>query len=293
MGRAQKFKKIRKLQKVEDAQKAQEKTKLYLTTAITIIVIAVGGYFLNNWYKEKTMNNQTTYEALMHTNQGDIRLSLDGEAAPKTVENFVTLAKKGYYDGTLFHRVIKDFMIQGGDPLSKDDDPANDGTGGESAWGGQFEDEINVTSLGLDSTTIKSLEDSGYTYNDKLKSKNVTAGVIAMANSGPNTNGSQFFIVTKEAQPHLDGRHTVFGKVVEGMEVVNKIAAVEVDEGDRPKQNVVVNDIEIIEKKGSDNILSEDDLSLQAEMDNSSPIGISDIQINSEGDGKVNIEQIE
>ncbi len=294
MGRAQKFKKLRKMQKEESQKKSQEKTKLYVTTIITLVAIAVGGYFLNNWYKTKKMdnNNKANYEAVMHTSKGDVTLSLDSEAAPKTVENFVALSKSGYYNGTLFHRVIKDFMIQGGDPLSKDDDPSNDGTGGESTWGGKFDDEINAVSLGLDSDTIKSLEEAGYTYNDKLQSKNVTVGAIAMANSGPNTNGSQFFIVTEEDQPHLDGRHTVFGKVVDGMDVVRNIAAVEVDENDRPKENVVINGIDIIQNESSSSV-NESDNTKSAETDNTLPINISDIQVNGGGDGNINIEKVE
>jgi cyclophilin family peptidyl-prolyl cis-trans isomerase len=113
-------------------------------------------------------------------------------------------------------------MIQGGDPLSKDDDPSNDGTGGP---GYEFEDEINPESLGLSSEAVASLESQGYSYNRDLTSIKMEKGVIAMANSGPATNGSQFFIVTTQAQPHLDGRHTVFGRVKTGLEeVANKIA---------------------------------------------------------------------
>ncbi|MFH0831105.1 MAG: peptidylprolyl isomerase [Parcubacteria group bacterium] len=155
------------------------------------------------------------------TDKGDITLELYPERAPKTVDNFVKLAKDKFYDGTTFHRVIEDFMIQGGDPLSKDDDPSNDGNGGP---GYQFEDEINPKSLGLADDAIAELEGQGYKYNYDLESIKMEKGVIAMANSGPNTNGSQFFIVSTKAQPHLDGRHTVFGRVLEGMDVVTSIA---------------------------------------------------------------------
>ena len=132
--------------------------------------------------------------AVIETNKGNIKLELYTNDAPNTVENFVKLANENFYDGIKFHRVISDFMIQTGDPLSKDDDPANDGTGGP-----------------------------GYSFEDEINFHKMEVGSLAMANSGPNTNGSQFFIVTEKAQPHLDGLHTVFGKVVEGMDVVTII----------------------------------------------------------------------
>lgn len=141
------------------------------------------------------------HTVVMKTSMGDITLELDADAAPKTVTNFVTLAKSGYYNGLTFHRVIPRFMIQGGDP-------SGDGTGGASVFGASFEDEINDYKL--------------------------VRGVIAMANRGPDTNGSQFFIVQADATPWLDGRHTVFGKVTEGLELVDAIAAVERDQNDKP-----------------------------------------------------------
>jgi cyclophilin family peptidyl-prolyl cis-trans isomerase len=143
--------------------------------------------------------------ATISTNQGDIKVELFQKDAPKTVENFQKLAEKGYYNNVIFHRVIKDFMIQGGDPTGT-------GRGGESAFGGKFEDEIN--------------------------SHKIVAGTLAMANAGANTNGSQFFIVTESAQPHLDGKHTAFGQVIEGMDIVKKIAGLEVDVNDKPLQDV-------------------------------------------------------
>lgn len=155
----------------------------------------------------------------METARGNIELELYPSVAPKTVLNFLSLAEKGFYDGTKFHRVINDFMIQGGDPLSKTDDPAV-GTGGP---GYQFEDEINLKFLGAPDELIAQYEAQGYQYNNSLQSLPVDPGYIAMANAGPNTNGSQFFIVTTKPQQHLYGKHTVFGKVVKGMEVVLKI----------------------------------------------------------------------
>ncbi|MDP3954350.1 MAG: peptidylprolyl isomerase [bacterium] len=169
------------------------------------------------------------------TDRGDIVLELYPSVAPKTVANFMLLAGQGFYDGTKFHRVIDDFMIQGGDPLSKDDDPSNDGTGGP---GYKFEDEINPKSLGLPDEIIKAYEAHGYVYNYDLKSLPVMPGAIAMANAGPNTNGSQFFIVSTKKQEHLYGLHTVFGKVLSGMDVVLKI-----------KQGDVIKKVELAESQ--------------------------------------------
>ena len=151
--------------------------------------------------------------AVIETDRGIIKLELFAKDAPKTVANFVNLINKGFYNGLTFHRVISGFVIQGGDPKG-------DGTGGP---GYTFEDEINPKSLGLSEATIKEYETQGYKYNSSLTSHKMEAGVLAMANSGPNANGSQFFIVTDSAQPHLDGKHTVFGRVIEGMDVVKKI----------------------------------------------------------------------
>ena len=142
--------------------------------------------------------------AVLHTNHGPVELELHDEDAPKTVENFRKLAGDGFYDGVIFHRVIKDFMIQGGDPTGT-------GSGGP-----------------------------GYTFEDEFNDHKVERGALAMANAGPNTNGSQFFIVTTEAAPWLDGKHTVFGQVTDGMDVVDKIEASETDHGDKPKNDAVI-----------------------------------------------------
>lgn len=160
-----------------------------------------------------------TVQATLKTNKGNIVLELDGAAAPLTVGNFVYLAKKDFYDGTTFHRVIPDFMIQGGDPLSKDQTQrAMHGTG-----------------------------DPGYRFKDEFNSRKIVRGSIAMANSGPGTNGSQFFIVVGEAFPHLDGKHTNFGSVTAGMDVVDAIVNVKTDGQDNPVEPVVVQDV-IIEE---------------------------------------------
>lgn len=157
--------------------------------------------------------------ATIKTEKGDIKLELYPNIATKTVDNFVKLANEDFYDGIKFHRVVPGFVIQGGDPLSKTDDPKV-GTGGP---GYSFEDEINPKALGLSDTEITQLEKQGYKYSYDLKSIPVEVGTIAMANSGPNTNGSQFFIVTEKDQPHLSGKHTVFGRVTKGMDAVLRI----------------------------------------------------------------------
>ncbi len=190
-----------------------------------VVVILVGFYFLGPSAGQNTNTNQSTQTSMeakaviMKTSKGDIELELYPKAAPKTVENFTKLASEGFYNGTKFHRVIAEFMIQGGDPLSKTDSPLA-GTGGP---GYKFADEINPRSLGVPENVIKSYEAQGYVYDYSLTSLPVDVGSIAMANAGPNTNGSQFFIVTYQAQPHLYGKHTVFGKVTKGMDIVRAI----------------------------------------------------------------------
>lgn len=170
----------------------------------------------------------------VETTRGVIELELYAKVAPKTVLSFLSLAQKGFYDGTKFHRVIPGFVIQGGDPLSREWDPAKGaevkdksnigiGTVGTGGPGYAFEDEINPQSLGLSEAAIKQLETAGYQYNYSLSSLPNTVGAISMANAGPHTNGSQFFIITTEDQPSLNGKHAVFGKVVKGMDVVQKI----------------------------------------------------------------------
>ncbi len=182
--------------------------------------------------------------AILKTNKGDIKIDFFPQEAPRTVMNFANLARANFYDGTKFHRVVKDFMIQGGDTNSKNEDKSDDGQGGP---GYAFEDEINPKKLqGLEDEDIKKLEAEGYVYDYNLPSShNVTRGMVAMANSGPKTNGSQFFIVTAEAAPWLDGRHTVLGEVVEGMEAVLAINDVEV-ENEYPKEDIVIQGVTII-----------------------------------------------
>lgn len=189
-------------------------------------------------------NEVAANEALvvMNTTMGPIKIKLFKEQAPKTVENFLTHAENGYYNGIIFHRVIKDFMIQGGDPTGT-------GMGGESIYGDSFEDEFTMDLFNL-------------------------RGALSMANAGPNTNGSQFFIVqasnppAKAAQltqggwpeeiakayeenggtPHLDQKHTVFGQVIEGMDIVDKIATAKTDRSDKPAEEISIESIDIIQK---------------------------------------------
>lgn len=192
-------------------------------------------------YPQLNLADVKAVQATIKTNQGDIKLQLFPDQAPKAVKNFVELAKQGYYKGVIFHRVIPDFMIQGGDPTGT-------GAGGESIYGQAFEDEF-----------------SEELFNFK--------GALSMANAGPNTNGSQFFIVTNEnvpadmvgqmkaagypdeviaryqegGTPWLDFHHTVFGQVIEGMDVAQKISQVKCDFRDRPEEDVVIEDVEIAE----------------------------------------------
>jgi len=148
-------------------------------------------------------------QATLHTSEGPIGIELYPDEAPKTVENFTKLASDGYYDGLSFHRVIPDFMVQGGCPKG-------DGTGGP-----------------------------GYAFEDEFNEHKVTRGALAMANAGPNTNGSQFFIVTAGATPWLDGKHTVFGRVTEGQDVVDRISLSERDARDRPVAPITIESVEL------------------------------------------------
>jgi peptidyl-prolyl cis-trans isomerase B (cyclophilin B) len=147
--------------------------------------------------------------ATLHTNKGTIAIELFDDDAPKTVENFKKLARDGFYDGVIFHRIIPDFMIQGGDPTGT-------GSGGP-----------------------------GYTFEDEFNDHKVERGALAMANAGPNTNGSQFFIVTADSCPWLDGKHTVFGRVTDGMDTVNAISDVATGSNDKPRDDVTIERVEL------------------------------------------------
>ena len=176
-----------------------------------------------NMSKKTNLDNQKNLaaeysQALIKTNKGNVKVSFYASESPVTVNNFLNLAQEGFYNGTSFHRVIKDFMIQGGDPNSKDQsNRARHGTG-----------------------------DPGYKFEDEFNSRKLAKGSLAMANSGPNTNGSQFFIVTAEATPWLDGKHTNFGYIVEGMNVVEKIENISVDQRDNPYEPIVIESIDLL-----------------------------------------------
>jgi peptidyl-prolyl cis-trans isomerase B (cyclophilin B) len=157
----------------------------------------------------RQLGSEDVSDATLHTNAGQITVSFFDDDAPKTVENFRKLAGDGFYDGLIFHRVIKDFMIQGGDPEGT-------GTGGP-----------------------------GYTFEDEINDHKVVRGALAMANAGPDTNGSQFFIVTTDAAPWLDGKHTVFGEITSGMEAVDAIEGTETGAGDRPTEPQVIERVEL------------------------------------------------
>ncbi|MEA1909667.1 MAG: peptidylprolyl isomerase [Patescibacteria group bacterium] len=247
--------KLRKQQKLEERQKALREMRaqqnLYRVKfpwkKLAIPVVSVAILILLIWLIPKgiiwlgergrvsgpfgvipTQELNISNFATLVTSDGDIKVELLNKISPKTVANFVLLANKDFYDGVTFHRVIKDFMIQTGDPLSRDDDPGNDGTGGPDYV---FDDEINS------------------------KTPKLVQGMMAMANSGTGpdgagTNGSQFFIITGESTPWLDGKHTPFGRVVYGMDIVSKIDETPtVDPGvnDRPIQDIIVRDIIISE----------------------------------------------
>lgn len=184
--------------------------KLFFAAAI------IGLFLSSNIFSQKkeaqVMSDSTTV-AVIQTNMGTIEIELFEKQAPKTVENFIGLANKGYYKDVIFHRVIDGFMIQGGDPTGT-------GRGGESFWGKKFDDEF-------DSTLVFDKE-----------------GILAMANAGPNTNGSQFFI-TLAPTKWLNGNHTIFGKVINGMDVVKSIGRVKKDGQDRPYADVVMESVTI------------------------------------------------
>lgn len=164
--------------------------------------------------KELSTKNQLVNTAIISTNYGDITIEFLQDKAPATVNNFIELAKSGFYNGTKFHRVIKDFMIQGGDPLSKGADTSLYGRGGP-----------------------------GYTFADEINDSPMVRGMVAMANSGPNTNGSQFFIITAASTPWLQGKHTVFAQVTVGMDIVDAIQNVQTGANDLPVAPVVINQI--------------------------------------------------
>jgi len=182
-------------------------------TATSTVLVLVG---------DKTIDLNTVEvtgfsKAILKTNFGDITVQLYSDLATTTVISFLKLAKAGFYDGTKFHRIVKDFMIQAGDPNSRDNNWADDGAGGP-----------------------------GYTFNDEINDRKLVRGSLAMANAGVNTNGSQFFIVTATSTPWLDGLHTNFGQVTKGLEIVGKIQLVKTNENDHPTEDAIIQKIELV-----------------------------------------------
>lgn len=196
---------------------------------LVLALVAVGGgYWILADYgvvgdNESMTNNNTGNSAVVETNYGNFKIAFYSDDAPKTVENFRTLAGKGYYNGLVFHRVIKKFMIQGGDPFCEPDPKKDSGACGTGGPGYKFADELDPNTASAKASYQK--------------------GVVAMANSGPNTNGSQFFVMLADVPlPHS---YTIFGKVIEGQDVVDAIGLTPTNANDRPKEAVVINKVTV------------------------------------------------
>jgi len=237
MGKKSRQKIINRELKIQNAEKRKKKMKKFWKRFVVgIVVLAIlggGGFYGRKYYLSKKVTktedkkveqNIDNQIAVLETSQGTIKFRLLASAAPKTVENFVKLAKEGFYDGTKFHRVIKDFMIQGGDPLSKDESKIDQwGTGGP-----------------------------GYKFDDEPVAGDYTPGTVAMANSGPNTNGSQFFIMAGDwSGGKLQKNYNIFGAVISGMDVVAKIDAVKTNSSDRPIDDIIINKVTVEIDNGS------------------------------------------
>ncbi len=218
MGKIQKIKQQRKIEQqlLSEAKRQRKKRIIWLSSLILIVLAVFLVVFKYTKLEKADLSSKVNSVAVLETNQGIIKFEMFKNDAPKTVENFIKLANQGFYDGVKFHRVIKGFMIQTGDPNSKDDDWSDDGLGGP-----------------------------GYTFEDEINQHKLVRGSVAMANAGPNTNGSQFFIVTAQATPWLDGKHTVFGQVIEGMEVVDKIESVPTNKDDHPLKDIIIEKVYI------------------------------------------------
>lgn len=192
---------------------------LLLLLVIVLILIIAPKPHLPTMFSKVNLPAGINPHVILDTTAGKIEIELLADQAPKTVENFVKLAQNGFYDGTLFHRVIPNFMIQGGDPLTKSD-PHN--------W------------------TIHGTGGPGYTFADEPNQVKLVRGVVAMANAGPNTNGSQFFIITAPATDWLQGKHTAFGRVISGMDAVSKIENAPRDERDHPLVDMKINKVTVV-----------------------------------------------
>jgi peptidyl-prolyl cis-trans isomerase B (cyclophilin B) len=248
---------IKRREAKEKQQKIEKRKRFLIVTAsfVAIALMITGIVLFNNWNVKHTADlaaikaDQATWPkgivkptkaeiaqikdevVVFETNMGTIKLELDPEAAPLTVMNFRKLINDKYYDGSIFHRVIKDFMIQGG---------GNNEKGPLTDLGYKFKDEINPKAQGLSDTEIKTNTDKGYKYDESLKSFKMTKGVLAMANAGPSTNSTEFFIITAKETPWLNGLHTPFGRVIQGQEVADKIQVVQTKD-DKPLKNVIIN----------------------------------------------------
>ncbi len=217
MGRKKILKLLRKSEKEQEIVSKKVKKKKMMIGIVFLVVLLFAGYQINIALKNNKNRqespvvfqaNETNEIAVIETNKGNIKLELYANDTPRTVENFMKLANESFYNGTKFHRVIPEFMIQGGDPISR----------------GIFEKDFVYDSKdNPNNLPVAGTGGPGYSFEDEINSHKVEVGSLAMANSGPNTNGSQFFIVTEKPQPHLDGKHTVFGKVIEGMDIVRSI----------------------------------------------------------------------
>ena len=261
---------LKKKEEKEKAKKAEKRKKIIIiASSLILVALVIFGISCYNIRKDKVAKeyegappnvNKPTKEEIeeiknelvvLETTMGNIKIELYPEAAPFTVNNFRRLVKDGFYDGKIFHRVIDDFMIQTGG--------YNQGEEMEDSVGYAFKDEINPKALGLSDTEISTLEEEGYKFDYTLPSIKLERGVVAMANAGPNTNGSQFFIITaKDGTPWLNGKHTAFGRVVQGMDVCDKIQKVETyknpddlydPKNDRPLADVVITKAYIEKRK--------------------------------------------
>ena len=255
MGKNSKIRKDRKLeeqrvQMLEWRKKQFEKWAPYTrliwiwiaiisTALITILSVHLTvGYSRNKvisgpWGKITKEELKQNRFATIETNYGTFKIELYYKNAPKTVANFILLVQKGFYNKLSFHRIIENFMIQGGDPKG-------DGTGGP---GYSFEDEINPKIAGVKDEDIKQNEAQGYKYDYNLTTIKLEQGVVAMANTGANTNGSQFFIIVAKSTPWLDGKHTPFGKIIQGYDIVEKISKVKTDKQGKSVKKVIIKSI--------------------------------------------------
>lgn len=240
MGRKEKLKSQRREEQKQMEIVGKESKKKRRIFAVLSLLAAIAGYqgmvaLGKDRVPEPAVEARpANHRAVIETERGNMTLELYTADAPQTVENFLKLVRAGFYDGILFHRVEPGFVIQAGDPATKgergkdfvyqgEENLANLPIAGTGGPGYTFEDEINPWSLGLDESIIELYEKRGYAYRQDLMSHKIVVGSLAMANSGANTNGSQFFIVTEKEQPALDGLYTNFGQVVEGQEIAQSI----------------------------------------------------------------------